>query len=184
MSKTIDKLQHLIDASQITIENPSIPISESIGIKKNKNGKWIYIHGKWIGSAVIIGSASISQIGIGMGAIAAGAAASSSVPIIGWIAAGFIVAGGAGYYLWKRNKSKKENTEKERLYQETIKKQQAAINRQKELIRDLEEKLRNANKNNQKAQEEIRKLEECIKNLAELIEVLSQQINQYKKTIK
>lgn len=179
MSNTIKKLQHLIDASQTTINNPIIPISESLGIKKNKRGKWIYSHGTWIGSAVIVGTASIGKIGITMGAIAAGATASASIPVVGWVATGVILAGGTGYYLWKRNKEKREQTEKERLYQEIIRKQQAAINRQKELIRELEEKLRKANKNNQKNQEEIQKLRECINNLSELIDVLTQQVNQF-----
>jgi len=177
MSNTIKKLQHLIDASQTTINNPIIPISESLGIKKNKRGKWIYSHGTWIGSAVIVGTASIGKIGITMGAIAAGATASASIPVVGLV----IIAGGTGYYLWKRNKEKREQTEKERLYQEIIRKQQAAINRQKELIRELEEKLRKANKNNQKNQEEIQKLRECINNLSDLIDVLTQQVNQFKR---
>lgn len=181
MNNTIEKLQYLIVSSQKTINNPSIPISKSLGIQQNHKGKWIYTQGAFIGTAVIVGSSSLAKIGLTVGVIAAGAGAASTIPVAGWIVAGAIVVGSGGYYIWKCKKNKREQVEKERLYQEIIKKQQAAINRQQDIIRQLEEKLGQADNNNKKIQEEILTLRQQIKNLQELINLLAEQLKEFKK---
>lgn len=76
---------------------------------------------------------------------------------------------------------KKLKTEKDRLYREIIKKQQAAINQQKEINRKLEEELRKAQNNINSNQEVIGELKQQLKNLEEAIDLLTKQKQQFGK---
>ena len=71
-------------------------------------------------------------------------------------------------------KIKIEQTEKERLYKETIRKQQAAINKLQEINKALEKKLREADAKNGKNQMEISQLKKKIKNLEDIINLLGE----------
>lgn len=76
---------------------------------------------------------------------------------------------------------KKLKIEKDRIYREIIKKQQAAINKQEKTNRKLEEELRKAQNDINSNQEEIGKLEQQVKNLEEVIDLLTKQKQQFGK---
>lgn len=76
-------------------------------------------------------------------------------------------------------RKKREQEEKDRMYQEVIRKQQAAINKQREINRQLEEELRKAERTNETNQEKIEDLEQQIDNLEEVIDLLGQQAEQF-----
>lgn len=125
----------------------------------------------------MIASSALTGIGLaalaGVGAAAAGA---GTVPIIGWATAALI----ATYGINKYRKAKKEELEKERMYREIIKKQQAAINKQKDKITELETLLRDKEATNNQNAKRIKDLEQQIANLAEIIEILTMQSNNFK----
>lgn len=81
-------------------------------------------------------------------------------------------------YKWLKGKSD-ANKEKERMYQEVIRKQQAAINKYKEITQKLERKLQETELKRKEEQAEIDKLKNEQANLEELIDLLSQTIKSF-----
>lgn len=79
-------------------------------------------------------------------------------------------------YDWIKNKLK-ANEEKERMYQEIIRKQQAAIKKQQDVNRELEKRLRESDATNTQNQEEIRRLRKQVKNLEDIQKLLMQAKN-------
>ena len=75
--------------------------------------------------------------------------------------------------------AKREQEEKDRMYREIIKKQQAAINKQKIINRELEEAIRRAQAKNESSKKDIDKLKEKIKHLQEVIDLLTEQMNAF-----
>ena len=191
MSNELQSLQQLIEVSAAITETPSLSVKD-FGIEREKSTNILIWSGvvssaakntyaklagtiatsACIGMATVISSASLGSIGIaalvGTGAAAAG---SSMVPVIGWTVAALIAAYGISRY----RKAKKQQQEKERMYREIIRRQQAAIQKQKEIMAELEKMLRDAKSTNTQNSNRIKDLEQQIANLKELIEILTMQ---------
>ena len=104
--------------------------------------------------------------------VSAGAISSTCTPL------GISIIGEIGKLFFRK---KREQEEKDRMYQEVIRKQQAAINKQREINRQLEEELRKAERTNEANQEKIEDLEQQIENLEEVIDLLNQQAEQFEE---
>ena len=142
---------------QKIIDNPSLTVQKTLKAVK-QNGVWCTQPVALLGAGVIAGGAAPLTFGALM------------APAL-WI-------GGPAFWIYRwLTKNKREKLEKERMYQEVIRKQQAAINRQREVNTKLEEKLREAVAKNKKNEADINDLKEQIRNLEELIEILSQMKN-------
>ena len=196
MANELTSIQQLIAVSTAIIETPSLSVRD-FGIEQEKKSNKLIWSGAvtaaafetyaglaatiassaCVGTSVVIASSALTGIGLaalaGVGAAAAGAGA---VPIIGWAAAALI----ATYGINKYRKAKKEELEKERMYREIIKKQQAAINKQKNKITELETLLCDKEATNNQNAKRIKDLEQQIANLAEIIEILTMQSNNFK----
>lgn len=196
MDKNLKSIEQLCQISGAIIGRPSLSLKD-FGIEKHpKTNTLIYTGEVTIGakafassvvagvmasagSAVIVGSGTLSGMGIIAGAAAggaAGAAGASAATGIGIGVAVAIVIEGAFYY----RKKKKEKREKERLFREIIRKQQAAINRMQAINIELEKKLRGQQSENEQLKQEIKRLQQNMNNLGELIEVLEEQLKQFK----
>ena len=195
MSNELKSLQQLIEVSAAITETPSLSVRD-FGIEREKSTNILMWSGvvssaakntyanlagtiatsACIGMATVISSASLGSIGIaalvGTGAAAAG---SSMVPVIGWTVAALIAAYGISRY----RKAKKQQQEKERMYREIIRRQQAAIQKQKEIMAELEKMLRDAKSTNTQNSNRIKDLEQQIANLKELIEILTMQLSNF-----
>lgn len=193
-NKELAKLDLIIEGADKVIEDPSKSLKTEIGIYKNDSNNWVFAKGgKWellglgivAGEAVVVGTSALSVIGTlvgvtaGAGLVATGGGLSATGVGIG-IGLVLVVVGGA-LLIRAKKKAKREKEEKDRMYREIIKKQQAAINRQKEINRILEEKLRQVNDMNRFSQEEINSLKQQIQNLQEVIELLTEQLKQFDK---
>ena len=196
MANELTSIQQLIAVSTAIIETPSLSVRD-FGIEQEKKSNKLIWSGAvtaaafgtyaglaatiassaCVGTSVVIASSALTGIGLaalaGVGAAAAGAGA---VPIIGWAAAALI----ATYGINKYRKAKKEELEKERMYREIIKKQQAAINKQQNKITELETLLCDKEATNNQNAKRIKDLEQQIANLAEIIEILTMQSNNFK----
>lgn len=75
-------------------------------------------------------------------------------------------------YKWISGKLNK-NQEKERMYREIIRKQQAAIEKQREIKKELERRQRQADADSVYQRQQIEELKEQIRNLEEVISVLN-----------
>ncbi|MDH8702749.1 hypothetical protein M2138_002120 [Dysgonomonadaceae bacterium PH5-43] len=196
MTNELTSIQQLIAVSTAIIETPSLSVRDFGIEQEKKSNKLIWsgvvtaaVFGTYaglaetiassacVGTSVMITSSALTGIGLaalaGVGAAAAGAGA---VPIIGWPAAVLI----ATYGINKYRKAKKEELEKERMYREIIKKQQAAINKQKNKVTELETLLRDKEATNNQNTKRIKDLEQQIANLAEIFEILTMQSNNFK----
>ena len=196
MQMILTSIQQLIAVSTAIIETPSLSVRDFGIEQEKKSNKLIWsvavtaaafgtyaglaatiASSACVGTSVVIASSALTGIGLaalaGVGAAAAGAGA---VPIIGWAAAALI----ATYGINKYRKAKKEELEKERMYREIIKKQQAAINKQKNKITELETLLCDKEATNNQNAKRIKDLEQQIANLAEIIEILTMQSNNFK----
>ena len=197
MNKELVKIQFLLDGVTSVINDPSKSLKNTICVYKDSSNIWKYTGGGALsalavsagitaGSSVVVGSSALSGLGMaaltaagaaGSGAVAAGAGLSATG--VGFIVGGILIVGG-GIALYKaKQKAKKEQEEKDRMYKEIIKKQQAAINKQKEINRELEEALRRAQAKNDNNNEDIENLKNKIKNLQEVIEYLTVQLNEF-----
>lgn len=189
MANEFKSLQQLIDVSTAITETPSLSVRD-FGIEREKSTNILIWSGvvssaakntyaqlagtiatsACIGMTAVISTTSLGSIGIaalvGTGAAAAG---SSMVPVIGWTVAALIAAYGISRY----RKAKKQQQEKERMYREIIRRQQAAIQKQKEIMAELEKMLRDAKSTNTQNSNRIKDLEQQIANLKELIEILT-----------
>lgn len=186
MSEVIEKLQYLVKASDKVLTNPSIPISKSIGIERNANTKeWVYTDGvkllrgsaAMVGVAAIAGPTALSGFGLTIAGLAAGTGATISglsATGVGVAVAPIVLIGS----IWKYKKEKQKKEEKERLYREIIKKQQATIHRLQEISLKLEVEKRKLNHNKTQMQTEISDLYNQKNNLQDWLEVLSEQIKQ------
>lgn len=196
MANELTSIQQLIAVSTAIIETPFLSVRD-FGIEQEKKSNKLIWSGAvtaaafgtyaglaetiassaCVGASVVIASSALTGIGLaalaGVGAAAAGA---GTVPIIGWATAALI----ATYGINKYRKAKKEELEKERMYREIIKKQQAAINKQKDKITELETLLRDKEATNNQNAKRIKDLEQQIANLAEIIEILTMQSNNFK----
>lgn len=196
MANELTSIQQLIAVSTAIIETPFLSVRD-FGIEQEKKSNKLIWSGTvtaaafgtyaglaetiassaCVGTSVMIASSALTGIGLaalaGVGAAAAGA---GTVPIIGWATAALI----ATYGINKYRKAKKEELEKERMYREIIKKQQAAINKQKDKITELETLLRDKEATNNQNAKRIKNLEQQIANLAEIIEILTMQSNNFK----
>ena len=155
------KFDLIIDGADRIIDNPSRSLKNEISIYKDSSGEWKYskdINSQGInaGESVIVSASEIVDILVKV----------FLIPFPFQLIIG-------------QNKRKKEQEEKERMYREIIKKQQAAINKQREINRQLEEKLHKTEKTNETNQKNIENLEWQIEHLEEVIDLLSQQAEQF-----
>lgn len=193
MANELKSLQQLIDVSKAIIETPSLSISD-FGIKRENNkliwsglvsaaakGAYATLAGAIaasasIGAGVIVSTTALGSIGFaaltGLGAAAGGA---GLIPGIGWTLAVLIASYGISRYL----KAKKQQQEKERMYKEIIKQQQAAISKHKKLMTELEDLLHNEDATNAMNHKRISELEQQILNLKELIDILTIQLGNF-----
>ena len=183
MNKELVKIQFMLDGVTSVINDPSKSLKNTICVYKDSSNIWKYAGGGALsalavsagitaGSSVVVGTSALSGLGMaaltaagaaGSGAVAAGAGLSATG--VGAIVGGILVVGG-GIALYKaKQKAKKEQEEKDRMYREIIKKQQAAINKQKDINRKLEEALRSAQAKNDNNNKDIENLKNQIKNL-------------------
>ena len=197
MNKELVKIQFLLDGVTSVINDPSKSLKNTICVYKDSSNIWKYAGGGALsalavsagitaGSSVVVGTSALSGLGMaaltaagaaGSGAVAAGAGLSATG--VGVIVGGILVVGG-GIALYKaKQKAKKEQEEKDRMYREIIKKQQAAINKQKNINRKLEEALRSEQAKNDNNIKDIENLKNQIKNLQEVIELLTEQLNAF-----
>lgn len=197
MNKELVKIQFMLDGVTAVINDPSKSLKDTICVYKDSSNIWKYAGGGALsalavsagitaGSSVVVGSSALSGLGMaaltaagaaGSGAVAAGAGLSATG--VGFIVGGILIVGG-GIALYKaKQKAKKEQEEKDRMYKEIIKKQQAAINKQKEINRELDEALRRAQAKNVNNNEDIENLKNKIKNLQDAIEYLTVQLNEF-----
>lgn len=197
MNKELVKIQFMLDGVTSVINDPSKSLKNTICVYKDSSNIWKYAGGGALsalavsagitaGSSVVVGTSALSGLGMaaltaagaaGSGAVAAGAGLSATG--VGVIVGGILVVGG-GIALYKaKQKAKKEQEEKDRMYREIIKKQQAAINKQKNINRKLEEALRCAQAKNDNNNKDIENLKNQIKNLQEVIELLTEQLNAF-----
>ena len=203
MNKELLKIQFMLDGVTSVINDPSKSLKDTICVYKDSSNIWRYAGGGALsalavsagitaGSSVVVGSSSLSGLGMaaltaagaaGSGAVAAGAGLSATG--IGVIVGGILIVGG-GIALYKakqkaKQKAKKEKEEKVRMYREIIKKQQAAINKEKDFNRKLEEALRREQGKSDNKNKDIENLKYQIKNLQEVIELLTEQLNAFGK---
>lgn len=197
MNKELVKIQFMLDGVTSVINDPSKSLKNTICVYKDSSNIWKYAGGGALsalavsagitaGSSVVVGTSALSGLGMaaltaagaaGSGAVAAGAGLSATG--VGAIVGGILVVGG-GIALYKaKQKAKKEQEEKDCMYREIIKKQQAAINKQKDINRKLEEALRSAQAKNDNNNKDIENLKNQIKNLQEVIELLTEQLNAF-----
>ena len=197
MNKELVKIQFMLDGVTSVINDPSKSLKNTICVYKDSSNIWKYAGGGALsalavsagitaGSSVVVGTSALSGLGMaaltaagaaGSGAVAAGAGLSATG--VGVIVGGILVVGG-GIALYKaKQKAKKEQEEKDRMYREIIKKQQAAINKQKNINRKLEEALRSEQAKNDNNIKDIENLKNQIKNLQEVIELLTEQLNAF-----
>lgn len=181
MKNEIKQLECLLQISSAIIATPLYSLS-SFGIMNDPRTKKLIYTGKidslakanyatvaaaahsLSGAAAIVTTSALKSFGLIAGAGVLAAAGGASATGVGLAVAPFILLWGYKKYKQK----KREEEQKERMYQELIAKQQAAINRQKEINRELEERLR---KQSEIYQERS--------NLKELIDVLTEQINKF-----
>lgn len=187
----------MLDGVTSIINDPSKSLKSTICVYKDSSNVWKYAGvgvssalavsaGITAGSSVVVGSSALSGLGMfaltatgaaGSGAVAAGAGVSATG--VGVIVGGILIAGG-GIALYKaKQKAKREQEEKDRMYREIMKKQQAAINKQKEINRKLEEALHCAQAKNENNNKNIENLKNQIINLQEVIELLTEQLNAF-----
>ena len=203
MNKELVKIQFMLDGVTSVINDPSKSLKNTICVYKDSSNIWKYAGGGALsalavsagitaGSSVVVGSSALSGLGMaaltaagaaGSGAVAAGAGLSATG--IGVIVGGILIVGG-GIALYKakqkaKQKAKKEQEEKDRMYREIIKKQQAAINKEKDFNRKLEEALRREQGKSDNKNKDIENLKYQIKNLQEVIELLTEQLNAFGK---
>lgn len=203
MNKELLKIQFMLDGVTSVINDPSKSLKDTICVYKDSSNIWRYAGGGALsalavsagitaGSSVVVGSSALSGLGMaaltaagaaGSGAVAAGAGLSATG--IGVIVGGILIVGG-GIALYKakqkaKQKAKKEKEEKDRMYREIIKKQQAAINKEKDFNRKLEEALRREQGKSDNKNKDIENLKYQIKNLQEVIELLTEQLNAFGK---
>ena len=203
MNKELLKIQFMLDGVTSVINDPSKSLKDTICVYKDSSNIWKYAGGGALsalavsagitaGSSVVVGSSALSGLGMaaltaagaaGSGAVAAGAGLSATG--IGVIVGGILIVGG-GIALYKakqkaKQKAKKEKEEKDRMYREIIKKQQAAINKEKDFNRKLEEALRREQGKSDNKNKDIENLKYQIKNLQEVIELLTEQLNAFGK---
>ena len=183
MNKELLKIQFMLDGVTSVINDPSKSLKDTICVYKDSSNIWKYAGGGALsalavsagitaGSSVVVGSSALSGLGMaaltaagaaGSGAVAAGAGLSATG--IGVIVGGILIVGG-GIALYKaKQKAKKEQEEKDRMYREIIKKQQAAINKEKDFNRKLEEALRREQGKSDNKNKDIENLKYQIKNL-------------------
>ena len=150
MSNELAKIQFMLDGATEVINNPSKSLKETVGIYKDSSNTWKYAlvtgvtssafvsAGITAGSAAVVSGTALSELGMaaftvagaaGGGAVASGAGLSAT-GIGAIVGAVLLVGGGIALYRAKQ-KAKREQEEKDRMYREIIKKQQAAINKQK-----------------------------------------------------
>ena len=122
---------------------------------------------------------AISLAGGGSLLLAAGFGAPYAACVLGGLA--LLGVGGGCIGIDELKNRKKLKIEKDRIYREIIKRQQAAINKQEKTNRKLEEELRKAQNDINSNQEEIGKLEQQVKNLEEVIDLLTKQKQQFGK---
>lgn len=199
MTKELAKIQFMLDGVSKVIEDPSNSLKDTVGIYKDSSNTWKYAAvagvtsstlavtaGITAGSAAVVSSTSLSGLGFaaltavgagGGGAVATGAGLSATG--IGAIVGVVLIAGGGIAYYKAKQKAKREQEEKDRMYREIIKKQQAAINKQKSINRELEEMLRLAQNKNEANNRDIEELKKLIKNLQDVIDVLTEQLDAF-----
>ena len=168
MINELAKIQFMLDGATEVINDPSKSLKETVGIYKDSSNTWIYAlvtgvtssafavsAGITAGSAAVVSGTSLSELGMaaftvagaaGGGAVASGAGLSATG--IGAIVGAVLIVGGGIVLYRAKQKAKREQEEKDRMYREIIKKQQAAINKQKIINRELEEAIRRAQAKN------------------------------------
>lgn len=189
MDDKLQFVQHLIEVSTAIIETPALSVNDfgiqyvnneliwtgnvSSSVNKMCPSAALTASSAVIGKSVIIGSKTLGSLGFA--ALTGAGAAASGIPIIGWISVAIIATCGISRY----REAKKQQQEKERMYREIIKKQQAAITRQKEKIAELQVMLQNAQTDNGQNSWKIKELEQQVANLKELIEILTTQCGNF-----
>lgn len=160
INKSLGNIKAVLRAADAVIKNPKSDFQTELS-KQNagKNLAPIFASTGAMGLVAATGAAGLSS-GIasllaGFGAAAGAAAAGGPV---GWALGGVVVALG-GYAIYKKYKAaQRAKQEKERMYNETIRKQQAIINRLKS------ENAKNA--------QEIKNLKETLAVLEELLRTM------------
>ena len=162
INNSLNSIRGVLNAADAVIRNPKCSFQVELSKQKSENNlAHVYATTGAVGLVAATGAAGLSS---GITALLAGfgtttAAAAASGPI-GWAIGGAAVLLG-GYAIYKKyKKAQRAKQEKERMYNETIRKQQAIINKLKsenaknaqeiknlkETLAVLEELLRNLNK--------------------------------------
>lgn len=211
MNKNIVKLNLIVAGTTAVTNDPSTSISQQIGAYKDEHQEWRFSKELMKNCLVLTKDncnskgqevlykvlslfsddekiivpkstlAIISAIALygGSSLLLAAAIFPFEAGVIGGLALLGVGGGCLGIEEFKNRKQLK--TEKDRMYREIIKNQQAAIRQQKEINRKLEEELRKAQNNLESNQKEIESLRQRLKNLEEAIDVLTQQKQQFGK---
>lgn len=162
INRSLGNINAVLKAADAVIRNPKCSFQTELS-KQNSGENLAHVFASTgaVGLVAATGAAGLSS-GItallaGFGAAAGGAIAGGP---IGWAIGGAVVAFG-GYAIYKKYKAaQKAKQEKERMYKETIRKQQAIINRLKA------ENAKNA--------QEIKNLKETLAVLKELLRKMNQ----------
>lgn len=166
MANEIKRLEHLVDIASAIIETPKLSLKDFGIVKDLKTQLLTYtssVSTAAVASYAVIASASVSFVGM--------------TAIVGSLFPRFGIVG--ALYGWYRNRKRKQQ-EKDRMYREIIKKQQAAIARQRDINRELEQRLNSLQQNDAHLRENIDELRQKIANLTELIGVLTEQQENFK----
>lgn len=173
MENVLKQLENLVGIASAIIETPTLALKDFGVIKDPKTH--ILTYTKDISPAAAMKYATVASVSSSF----AGAAM-----IVG---RSFLLSGMAGgvpsiligLYLFY-NKRKRKQQEKDRIYKEIIKKQQAAIAKQVEINRELEQRLKNSQQIDEQSRKEIDELRMKLTNLSELLGVLTEQQENFK----
>lgn len=161
INKSLGNINAVLKAADAVIRNPKSDFKTELSKQNSgKNLAPIFASTGAVGLVAATGAAGLSTgiAGLPAGFGAAAGAATASGPI-GWAIGGAVVVFG-GYAIYKKYKAaQRAKQEKERMYNETIRKQQAIINRLKS--------------ENDKNAQEIKNLKETLAVLEELMRKMS-----------
>lgn len=188
MKIEIQKLECLSQISSAIIDEPTLALAD-FGIERDSNTNLLTYTGnvdskvktqytrivdilsEFVGQSVAATGTALSTIGLVAGVTGVGISAIGS----GVVVAPLIFVLGIRKYKEK----KREQEQKDRMYQELIAKQQAAINKQLQVNRELEERLRDQKAEIEQMKIIIAELQHKLKNLTEIFELLTEQLNQF-----
>lgn len=162
INRSLGNINAILKAADAVIKNPKCNFQTELSIQ-NSGGNLAHVFASTgaVGLVAASGAAGLSSgITALLASFGAAAAAGAATGPIGWVIGGAVVVFG-GYAIYKKYKAaQKAKQEKERMYNETISKQQAIIN-----------KLKSENAKNA---QEIKNLKETLAVLEELLRKLNQ----------